>query len=160
MLNELLGIPAHPLVVHAAVVFVPLLVLAGVLYALIPKLRGRIGWVAVLLAVVGPLSALLAMRSGDELAEVLTAKNYPPQILDQVAEHQEYGESTLWFSLGLGAATGLLIFVTSGNRWVRDLPAVVRYGLAGLVVVLGVVTAYYVFKTGDTGSRAVWTGVL
>jgi hypothetical protein len=30
--------------------------------------------------------------------------------------------------------------------------------LALLVVVLSIGTGYYVFKTGDTGAKAVWTG--
>ncbi|HEX5542181.1 MAG TPA: DUF2231 domain-containing protein [Micromonospora sp.] len=160
MLNEFLGVPAHPLVVHAAVVFVPLLVLAGLLYALVPALRARLGWVAALLAVFAPVSAFVAKRSGDELAQVLIAKHYPPQILDQVAEHQRYGDLTLWFSLGLGVATGLLIFVTSGRRSGARLPAVLRYGLAVLVVLLGAFTAVYVVLAGHTGSQAVWAGLL
>ena len=36
MFEEFAGIPAHPLLVHAAVVFVPLLALAAVAYAFLP----------------------------------------------------------------------------------------------------------------------------
>lgn len=160
MFDEFMGIPAHALLVHAAVVFVPLLVLAGVVYAVVPRLRSRIGWAVVLLAVVGPVAALLAKLSGEELQEVLVAKNYPPQVLDQVAEHQDYGDLTFWSSLGLGVFTGLLVLVTSGHSRLRRLPAVVRAGLAGVVVAFAVLTAIYVYRTGDTGARAVWTGVL
>ena len=59
------GLPLHPLVIHAVVLLVPLLVLAGIVYALVPRLRGRIGWVAVLLALAGVGSTLLAKLSGD-----------------------------------------------------------------------------------------------
>lgn len=159
MFTEFMGIPTHPLVVHAAVVFVPLLALAGIGYAVAPGLRARLGWVAGLLAVLGPATALLAMLSGRELEKVLIAKGYGPAILAQVATHREYGDLTFWFSLGLGVTTGLLIFATRHPR-ARKWPAAVRLGLAGLVVVFGVLAAVYVYLAGESGARAVWSGVL
>lgn len=158
MFAEFMDLPTHPLVVHAAVVFVPLLVLAAVLYAVVPRLRPRLGWVAGILAVVGPLAALLAMLSGRELEKTLIAQGYGPAILDQVATHREYGDLAFWFSLGLGAVTGLLMYATGrrGRKW----PPAVRFALPLLVVALGVVTAVYVYLAGESGARAVWTGVL
>ena len=35
------GLPLHPLIIHATVVFVPLLVLFAIGYAVVPRLRGR-----------------------------------------------------------------------------------------------------------------------
>jgi hypothetical protein len=157
---EFSGIPAHPLLVHAAVVFVPLLVLAANLYAFVPKLRERVGWAAVLLGLITPAAAFLAERSGEELRKVLVRQNYPPQILDQIAEHQEYGERTFLFSLGLGLATLGLVFVTSAHARVRNVPSWVRFGLTVVVVVFGVLSAVFIYLTGDSGARAVWTGVL
>lgn len=158
MFTEFMDLPAHPLLVHAAVVFVPLLVLAGILYAVAPRLRARLGWVAAVLAVVGPAAALVAMLSGRELEEVLIAKGYGPAILNQVATHREYGDLTFWFSLGLSVATGLMILAARPRE--RSWPPAVRHGLSGLVVVLGVVTMVYVYLAGESGARAVWTGVL
>ncbi len=65
MFEEIAGLPMHPLAVHAAVVFVPLLALAALAYGLVPKLRRKVGWVAVLLALVAPASAVVARLSGD-----------------------------------------------------------------------------------------------
>jgi uncharacterized membrane protein len=158
MLAEFMDLPTHPLVVHAAVVFVPLLVLAAVLYAVAPGLRPRLGWVAGALAVVGPLAALLAMLSGRELEKTLIARGYGPTILDQVATHREYGDLAFWFSLALGAVTGLLMY-TTGQRS-RKWPTVIRLALPLLVVAFGAVTAVYVYLAGESGARAVWTGVL
>lgn len=160
MFKEFMGIPAHALLVHAAVVFVPLLVLAGMVYAVVPKLRARVGWVAALLAVAAPVAAFLAKESGEQLQEVLTAKNYPPQILDKVGEHAEHGDQTFLFSLGLGIATGLLLFVTSRHERVRNLPSWVSRVLCGVVVVLAVLSMIFVYLAGDSGAKAVWTGVL
>ncbi len=34
MFNQILGLPAHPLLIHAAVVFVPLQIVAAIVYGL------------------------------------------------------------------------------------------------------------------------------
>ncbi|MGH3648434.1 MAG: DUF2231 domain-containing protein, partial [Micromonosporaceae bacterium] len=62
--EEILGLPAHPLLVHAAVVLVPMLVLVGVGYGLIPPLRRKLDLVLVGLALVAPGDVYLARESG------------------------------------------------------------------------------------------------
>jgi hypothetical protein len=158
--KEIMGLPAHALLVHAAVVFVPLLVLLAIGYGVLPRFRAKTGWAAAALAVVAPASAFFAMQSGEALQEVLIVKNYPPEILDQVAEHQGYGDLLFWFSLALGVATGLLLYATSGRARRQNLPGWVSLVLTGVVIVFGVLCATYVYLTGDSGAQAVWTGVL
>ena len=160
MFRELLGLPAHALLVHAAVVFVPLLALVGTAYAILPRFRARLDWAAAALAVTAPGSAFFAKESGEELREVLVAKNYPAEIIRQVDEHQEYGGLTFWWSVGLGLATVLLLVVTSRRPRARSLPAWLGMVLGGVVVVLAVVNVIYVYLTGDSGAEAVWQGVL
>jgi uncharacterized membrane protein len=155
---EIMGLPVHPLVVHAAVVFVPLLVLLAIGYGILPRFRARIGWAVAFLAVVAPASALFAKLSGEELLEALTAKGYPPPILAQLAEHQEYGDLLFWFVLGLGIVSGLLLYVTGGRG--ANLPGWLAPVVTGLVIVLGVLSAVYVYLTGDSGAQVVWNGVL
>ncbi|MCW6007544.1 hypothetical protein K1W54_23790 [Micromonospora sp. CPCC 205371] len=157
MFEEIAGLPAHPLLVHAAVVFIPLLAVAAVVYALVPKVRARIGWAVVLLAVGAPLAAFVARQSGQNLEERLVAANYSQEILAQVDDHQGYGDLTLWFSLGLGAAALLLVFATSSRA--RRAPTWLAWVLSAAVIVLAGFTGYYVYKTGDTGANAVWSGV-
>lgn len=157
MFDEVMGLPAHPLLVHAAVVFVPLLAVAGVVYAFVPKFRGRIGWAAVLLAIAAPASAYVAKLSGEELEKRLVAANYGPEILAQVNDHQGYGDLTVYFSAGLGLATLLLVLATS--RRARRTPGWVGWLLGVAVLVLAGFTGYFVFKTGDSGASAVWSGV-
>ncbi|HEX7743642.1 MAG TPA: DUF2231 domain-containing protein [Micromonosporaceae bacterium] len=160
MFEQFRGLPLHALVVHAAVVLVPLLVVAGLGYALVPRVRAWIGWAAALLAVAAPVAAFVAKQSGEDLQEVLVAKHYPPEILGQVAEHQRYGDLTMWFSFGLAVTTGLLLVVTSQNPRVARLPSWVRLALTAGVVVFGLLSAVYVALTGESGAKAVWTGVL
>lgn len=160
MFREIMGLPVHPLVVHAAVVFVPLLALLAIGYGVLPRFRARIGWAVAALAVAAPAATLFAKLSGEELLEVLTAKGYPPQILDQLAEHQGYGDLLFWFSLGLGVSAGLLLFATSERGRRGNLPGWLTPVFTGLVIVFGVLSAVYVYLTGDSGAQVVWTGVL
>jgi hypothetical protein len=159
----ILGVPAHPLLVHFAVVFVVLLVAGSAAYALVPPLRRRIGWAVGLLAVAGPVAAWFATESGEQLQKLVVAQGYPQEFLTQIDEHVRFGNLTEYFSLGLAAAVLLLILVSTavGNR-----PAVegesrrgsllATVGLAIAVVVLAGFTGYYVFKTGDTGAHLRW----
>lgn len=158
MFREIMGLPAHALLVHAAVAAVPLLVLAAIAYALVPRFRSRVGWLAGVLAVGAPVAVFLAKESGEELQQVLAEKGYPATVLDQVAEHQEYAESLYWWTLGLAAATLLLLAATHPRA--RSVPPWLGWLLAAAVVVLGVLSATYVYLTGDSGAQAVWRGVL
>src|SRR5262249_1327444 len=63
--DTLLGIPSHPPLIHAAVVFIPLLAIGAVVYVLVPLLRERIRWAVFLLALAGAGAAFLAKLSGD-----------------------------------------------------------------------------------------------
>jgi uncharacterized membrane protein len=152
-----MGLPVHPLLIHAVVVFVPLLALVSLAYVALPRFRSRLDWAAVALAVGAPVSALFAKLSGEELKEVLVARNYPPEGIAKIEEHQGYGDLTLWWSLGLGVATVLLVVLTSRRR---TLPGWLKLALSGIVVVLGAISVYYVYLTGDTGAKTVWEGVL
>lgn len=156
MLDQFNGLPVHVLLVHAAVVFVPLLVLAAALYALVPKLRARVGWVAALLAVGAPLAALLSMLSGEEFKARLVEGGMSAEALEPITTHQGYGTLTFWFALALGVATGVMIFLTSRLSGDRALPRIADLGMGLVVVVVAGFTAYFVFKTGDTGAKATW----
>jgi hypothetical protein len=159
VLEEIDGLPVHALVVHAAVVLIPLLVLGAVVYALVPRLRSRIGWAVALLAVVAPLAALVAKLSGDKFRQRLIDQNgFSGPVLARVNHHRDLGNMTLWFTIALGVTSLLLLFLTS-----RRGPGIPRWGsvvVSLIVVALAVGSGYYVFWTGDNGARAVWEGVL
>ena len=111
MFKELLGLPAHPLLVHAAVVFGPLLVLAVVVYSLATPLRRHLGWLVVALAVAAPIALWFAKLSGDELLATLIAKNYPAQIISQVDTHAKFGEVAAWTGTALGVLSLFLVLI-------------------------------------------------
>ncbi|GAA2706208.1 DUF2231 domain-containing protein [Micromonospora olivasterospora] len=160
MFREINGLPGHALIVHAAVVFVPLLALLASAYGLVPRWRPKLGWAVAILAVLSPVVAWVATESGEELEHALEEKGYPPQILDKVREHAEYGDTLLWFTVGLAVAAILLLLVTRNDDRVSRLPSWVALLLTVVVVVLAAAALVYVVLTGDTGAQAVWGGTL
>lgn len=108
MFEEISGLPLHPLAVHGAIVLVPLLVLASLAYALIPQLRTRVGWVAVLLSVAAPVAAVVAKLSG----EAFQQRRALP-LAGQLADHRDYGTFTMWLTIALGVLTLVLVWVRS-----------------------------------------------
>ena len=155
VLDQFNGMPVHVLLVHAAVVFVPLLAVAAVVYALVPKLRSRVGWAAALLALGAPVATFLAKESGQAFRDRMIADGRKGSGLDKINTHMGYGDLTFWFALGLGVATGLMVYLTS-RRSEKPLPRLADLGLAAVIVVLALVTSYFVFRTGDSGAQAVW----
>ncbi|MBO3747717.1 hypothetical protein J5X84_16685 [Streptosporangiaceae bacterium NEAU-GS5] len=153
MFNEILGLPAHPLIIHFAVVLTPLLVALSVVYAVLPRFRRYVTWAVVVLAVAAPAAIFAAKESGEAFKERLFKGQTPAP----VATHESFANPLLFTTLGLGVAALLLVYVTrptrelSGNR-------IAAMALSAATVVLALVVGYYVFRAGDSGARAVWGG--
>ncbi len=155
MFDQINGMPVHAQVIHAAVVFVPLLALAAIAYAVVPRWRPKVGWAAVLLALGAPVSTFVAMASGNELRDRMVARGMTGPPLEAIDDHMGYGELTFYFTLGLSVVTLVLVFLTL-RRSERPLPRAADVGLTVIMVALAAVSGYYVFRTGDSGAQAVW----
>jgi hypothetical protein len=151
MFETFMGLPLHPLVIHAAVVFVPLLILVALGYALVPRLRSRLGWLAVLLAVIAPLTTFAAKLSGDAFRARL-ARLTPGAPFDKIDDHRSLGTFTLYLTI-------LLALLVLAMVLIRTKPVVVNALLVVAVVGVSAVTAYYVYRTGDTAAHIVWNGL-
>lgn len=160
MFEEIVGLPAHPLLIHAAVVFVPLLAVLAVAYAFVPFVRPHTRWVLGLLAVAAPGSALLAKLSGDAFFDRLDARDrisdaYYPRL----EEHQELGTYTMYAAIVLGVLTLALVFLVAPRGAAgASSKRIVSLLLGVLVLLAGAASVYYVVRTGDTGAKAVWEG--
>ena len=153
MFDQLNGLPVHVLVVHAAVVFVPLLAVGAIVYALVPRWRTRVGWAVVLLAVAAPVATLAAKLSGEELEARLLQQGVSGRGAEIISDHSGYGNLTFWFALALGVVSLVMVLATSRGR---SLPRVAELGMAAVMVVLAAISGFYVFQTGDSGATAVW----
>ena len=153
MFDEVLGLPAHPLIIHAAVVLTPLAVIVSVAYALLPRWRPRLDWAVVLLSVATPVSVFAARESGEQFKERLLSGQPPGGPMGaRIAEHESFATPLLLATLALAVAALALVF---GARRLGKVPAAV---LSGLTVVLALVAGFYVLRAGHTGATAVWGG--
>jgi uncharacterized membrane protein len=143
------GLPLHPLAVHLPVIFIPLLVLATLAYVFLPRYRGRFAWAAVALAVIAPLSALGAKLSGDAFRARLAGKGASGNLLSQVDHHRTLGTITVYVVVALGLVVLALVLMRTPARAVSLVLSVLAIGLA-------LVSAYYVYRTGDAGARIAW----
>src|SRR5690348_2758975 len=164
MFETVLGIPAHPLLVHAAVIFVPLQALSAVVYAFLPGLRPKITWAVVGLAVIGPGAAWFARLSGQAFRQRLIDHGLKDAtFLGKIDAHQSFGDATSWATVALTAATVVLLLLSrrttaadgSATAGVNA-PVLLIWAVKLVVLALAAATAYYVFRTGDSGAHIVW----
>ncbi|GAA2852325.1 hypothetical protein GCM10010517_10000 [Streptosporangium fragile] len=151
MFDEVLGLPAHPLIVHAAVVLTPLLSVLAVVYALAPRTRPALTWAVVGLSPVVPVSVFAARASGAALNESRFS-SASGVLGERIAVHAALSTPLLIAAVGLGLASLGLVHVSRGDRFGRP----VELAVSGLTVVLAVVALYYVVRAGHTGATAVW----
>jgi hypothetical protein len=158
MFDQILGLPAHALIIHFAVVLTPLLVAVSAAYALLPRWRAYVAWAVVLLSLAAPAAVYAAKESGESLkaARFATADG---ELGTRISTHESFANPLLLSVLGLAAASLLLVYAT---RPARDSVGRDRFGraaslaLSGVTLVLAAVAGYYVFQAGDSGARAVW----
>jgi hypothetical protein len=142
------GLPLHPLVVHAAVVFVPLTALAGIAYV-VPRWRERLRWPMLAAAAVAAVTVQLSAMSGDNLKE----QRHLNGLL--LARHE------MWAGR-LQAGTWALAAIVLAACWVaprvraRGGVAVLNQALVVLLPLAALAELYLVFRTGDAGAKAVW----
>lgn len=153
MFDQIHGLPVHALVLHVAVVFVPLLALGAIVYAVVPGWRPRIGWAVALLAVLTPITCFVTRQSGQKLYQRVVGHGMRGKALDELNKHMSYGSRTFWWVLALGVVTLVMLALT----WrARSLPMIASAAGSAVMVVLAVIASYYVYRTGDSGATVVW----
>jgi hypothetical protein len=157
------GLPAHVLLVHAVVVLVPLTALLLVVESLWPAARRRLAWPTAVLAVVTLVSVPLATEAGDWLEHRIASTPL-------VREHAELGDTLLPWAIGLAV---LAVLVAARQQWTRRAerraseagPAerrprgrLLSAALAVVAIALAGGSVVSVYRIGDSGARAAWTG--
>lgn len=156
LLDSLFGLPAHPLVVHIAVVLVPLAALGTVVMAFWAAARRRIGWIVVALAFVAFVGCFLAKESGEALEESVKQTA-------AVDAHVEMGEggSVAGFAVFVGAAGVMAVDLLLRRRTAGGQPPLPLQKQAPMIVgVLAVLLALFgsvrVVQIGHSGAKATW----
>ncbi|GAA1585910.1 hypothetical protein GCM10009804_47580 [Kribbella hippodromi] len=158
MFEQLGNLPLHVLVIHLAVVVLPVSALTAIAFVAVPKWRRLLRWPALVLGVGALVCAFVAKKSGDAFVTAL------PQLLPLVQLHRSRGNLLLWFVLAfavLVVAAFLLLgrpTALSGGRAAISRPLELLVIVA--VVVMAAVVIYQTILTGDAGARAVWGNIL
>jgi len=154
VLDEINGLPVHPLAVHAAVVMVPLAGLLGVLFA-VPRLRQ---WARIPLALVavGAVPAVyVAKESGERLSAVLGFSSPSAESAAAKIVHQHAERADLLFILVIAYAVATLVALAVSAK-ADELPAVASAALSVLLVLGAGALAVQTFRVGESGAQAVW----
>jgi hypothetical protein len=152
-INELFGLPAHPLVVHAAVVLLPLAALATLIAAAVPRLRRHWGPVALAVALAATLAVGLAQGSGEELEEQVDETAL-------VEEHTEKGETVLPWAIAVTVAAAVVTVAPLVVRRRPTLPAkTVTAALVVAALITGAGAVWTVADVGHSGAKATWDDV-
>ncbi len=142
---DVFGLPLHPLIVHAAVMLVPLAALGALVVVAWPAARRRYGWLTVGFAVAAAASAFVARASGDQLLQSLGGASA------SILTHHQWG---LLAPLPAGVlALVLPVFLWTGRRPQGRLLSRLA---ALLTVAAALVGLVLIVLTGHSGAVAVW----
>lgn len=140
-----MGLPVHPLVVHAAVVLIPLAAVAAIAMAVKPAVSRKYGKIIIGIAVLGQLSSIAAKLSGEEFLDRLDIK---------LERHAELGDMAPLTSLPMLA---FLVLLYQLDR--KTATSNLRKVMAALTAASAVFAAGYIAITGHSGAEAVWSWV-
>ena len=141
----LAGLPLHPLLVHSAVVLVPLVAIGALVMSYLPSFSRRHGKLILILALVAQVSVFLAKLSGQAFSEILNK---------EVEKHAELGEIAPFVTIPMVA---LIYF-----RWRMDRAGsstgsvAIRRLTSVALVIASVISLVMIFLVGHSGASSVW----
>jgi len=154
------GLPAHPLIVHAVVVLLPLAAIGTLAVAARPTWRRTLGIPVLLVGLIGLIGVPLATTTGEQLQHALGGGPL-------VEIHEQRADRLLPFALAfvvllaatlvLGRRADRADHVESEMR-VRSLTRVAT-GVGVLAALSGAVVTGLVVWIGQAGATAVWQSV-
>ena len=159
-MDEILGLPAHPLLVHGAVVLVPLAAAGVALIAFWPAARFRLGYAVLAIAAAGAMTAVLAQRSGESLEDRVRETDLIEAHTELGATGTTAGIAVLVAALAVVATDVVLRMRASANEADGTAPTTssrfpsIVVGVVALVLATG--GAIQVARIGHSGAKAVW----
>ena len=156
MFDSIGNMPLHPLVIHAAVIGIPLAVLLAVLFAL-PRTRNWARWPLAVVSVGALGATFVSKESGEQLQQALPFPSGSPVAI-LIERHSELAEQLLIMMVAftvIAVATSVLVS-GGGPPNVTAARRALNLGLPVLLVVGGLLVSFWVYRVGDLGSRAVW----
>ncbi|GAB3946485.1 DUF2231 domain-containing protein [Corynebacterium tapiri] len=149
MFTNIAGLPAHPLLVHAAVTLVPIAALLCIVWALIPATHRALRYLAPVVSIISVPAILLARSSGEAM---LALKGLSEANMGPVSTHALYANGATASTIALAVLAAAFYYATTTNK-ARTFAMIVQV----LTVVAALATLVFVVLTGHEGARLVWT---
>jgi|SRR5215212_4101799 len=153
---EITGVPLHPLIVHAVVIFVPLGALSAILFAVMPRWRWLLRWPTVLLALGAVLVVRIAVISGNDLRH---DRELSSPAIDRHMNWATRLEYSVWVFAVIAVVAWWVLPYAARLAGSADRPspmASLTMVATVLLPIAGVVVLVFAIITGDAGARAVW----
>jgi uncharacterized membrane protein len=157
-IDKLFDLAAHPLLVHAPIVLVPLLFLISIAVVVRSQWRAHTHWLAAALFIAA-VATLLAKGSGEALQHRIGTK-----IADQdgLRQHADLAEATaILVLLQFLSAAGVAVVSRLIGRFAeraQTLGIIRSLGL-GALVLFGALATIWMVRTGHEGARITWQGI-
>jgi hypothetical protein len=145
------GLPAHILMIHAAVVLGPLSALGALAYVGLPRFRDQLRWPVLALTVIAVGAIWAAYLTGVNFFESDRFANVSGELHENIETHEHYAMTLRWIASGFGIVT------VAATYFFHSREGAARIVLNALVALSAVGTLVWVLLTGDAGSRAVWS---
>jgi glucan phosphoethanolaminetransferase (alkaline phosphatase superfamily) len=165
-IGRILGLPAHPLFVHAVVVLVPLCAIGVVLCALWPAARRRLSLTVLVLSVFSAAMVPIVQQSGSWLKRQVGSSAL-------VETHAGFGNGFLPYAIALvvgAAAVGALRWMetrseakqganvrSSDGVSTQRVPVWMVVGVAVIALATSTLAGYQIYLVGDSGAAAAWS---
>jgi MFS family permease len=157
---EIVGLPLHPLVVHAVVVFAPIAAFIAVVYAVVPRWRWALREVLLGTTVIAVVTALVATQSGEALLDARPFLKTNPNVADHIQAGQNLRNALLVFTVVVFCAAfrlGGSSALTSGRGARPERPRNgIDIGLVAVLLIVSVVVMVTAVIAGHSGATAVW----
>jgi len=150
-IHKAFGLPAHPLIIHVPVIFVPLLGLAAIAFAVWP--RERFALPLAVVSVVTMAATFLAVGAGEAFQEDREAQfgggGGGGFVNPTLQDHIDAGHT---LRLAMVLLTAVLVLTLFARRW----PSAARVTLRVLTVLFAAVAVVFVIRTGHLGAKMAW----
>ena len=152
-IDNLFGLPAHPLVVHAAVVLLPMAAIATVVVAAVPRWRRPYALLAFVVSVAAAGAIWLAKESGESLQERVAESAL-------VERHAELAEQVLPWAIAVVVVAGAVVAVERYRSRLAKIPTrAVTITLLVAALITGIGATWTVAEVGHSGAKATWHDV-
>jgi hypothetical protein len=161
------GLPAHVLLIHVVIIFVPLAALMLVASAVWPAARAKLGFLTPAVALVALVFVPVTTHAGAWLRDHLQGNQ--GRLDPLIRKHTQLGDTLLPWVIGLFLVAALVWVLgrrfdlswrpagTTANG-LRAVPVWITAVIAVVAIVVAAGSVVQLYRIGDSGAKADWNG--